>query len=59
MTHITAYLDAGSAGVIVQMIGGGVAALLVALKIYGRKLLVFLHLKKKDVPQAVAPLDKR
>ncbi len=48
MTNILAYLDPGSAGVILQMIGGGVAALAVAMKIYWRKISSILHFRSKD-----------
>lgn len=43
-----AYLDPGSAGLLLQMIGGGVAALLVALKLFWRRILRFLRLRPDD-----------
>lgn len=51
---ILAYLDAGSASAIVTMILGGVAGVGVALKLWWRKVLVFLHIRKpvEDEPQA-------
>lgn len=39
MNTTSAYLDPGSAGAIVQMIGGGLAALAVTVKLYGRRIL--------------------
>jgi hypothetical protein len=60
MMHTIAYLDPGSAGVVIQIIAGGVAALAVSLKMYGRRLLVFLHLKKADRnPEPVARHEDR
>jgi hypothetical protein len=44
MTNAMAYLDPGSAGVLVQMIVGGVAALLLTLKLSWRRILRALHL---------------
>jgi hypothetical protein len=44
MTRTWAYLDPGSAGVILQMIGGGLAAIVVTLKLYGRRILQRLHI---------------
>lgn len=53
---ILAYLDAGSASAIVTMILGGVAGVGVALKLWWRKVLVFLHIRKPEqAPQAQAP----
>lgn len=49
---ILAYLDAGSASAIVTMILGGVAGVGVALKLWWRKVLVFLHIRK---PEEAAP----
>lgn len=46
-THLIAYLDPGSSGVIIQMIGGGLAAFLVAAKLYGRRVLRALHLSRR------------
>jgi hypothetical protein len=39
-----AYLDPGSASIMLQMIGGGVAALAVTIKLFWRRILRFLHL---------------
>jgi hypothetical protein len=46
-----AYLDPGSAGVLLQMLGGGVAALAVAVKLFWRRILRFLHIRTDD-PEA-------
>jgi hypothetical protein len=51
MSRTLAYLDPGSAGVILQMIGGGAAALLVALKLYGRKMRRFILRNGTDGPE--------
>ncbi len=53
MTKIVAYLDPGSAGIILQMIGGGIAAVAVATKLFWRRILSFLHIRKDD-PEAEA-----
>jgi hypothetical protein len=45
-----AYLDPGSAGVILQMLGGGLAAAAVTLKLFWRRILRFLHIRR-DEPQ--------
>jgi hypothetical protein len=52
MTRTLAYLDPGSAGAVLQMIGGGAAALLVAVKLYGRKVRRFVLRQGTDEPQA-------
>jgi hypothetical protein len=55
MTSSTlAYLDPGSAAIILQMIGGGLAALAVTTKLFWRRILRFLHIKRDD-PQAASP----
>jgi hypothetical protein len=49
VTRLTfAYLDPGSSSMIVQMFLGGLAAVGVALKLYWRRLMRFLHLRKDD-----------
>jgi hypothetical protein len=50
MTHTFAYLDPGSASMIIQMIGGGVAAAAVAVKLFWRRILSFLHIRSDDPP---------
>jgi hypothetical protein len=42
------YLDPGSASLILQVIGGGVVAVGVALKLFWRRILVGLHLRHED-----------
>jgi hypothetical protein len=51
MTRTFAYLDPGSAGVLLQMLGGGVAALAVAIKLFWRRILVFLHIRTDDLEE--------
>ena len=48
MTAVLAYLDAGSASLFVQLVLGGFAALAVTAKLYWRRLLTFLHLRKPE-----------
>ena len=48
MTSTFAYLDPGSASMLLQLIGGGLAAAAVALKLFWRRILVFLHLRRDD-----------
>jgi hypothetical protein len=60
MTTALAYLDPGSAGILLQMLGGGVAALAVAIKLFWRRILTFLHLRAEDPEDdAAAPPDPR
>jgi hypothetical protein len=56
MTSTGAYLDPGSAGLIVQMIGGGLAALAVTIKLYGRRAMRRFHIGADD-PEVVAKRD--
>jgi hypothetical protein len=44
-----AYLDPGSASIMIQMIGGGLAAAAVTLKLFWRRILRVLHLRR-DAP---------
>lgn len=48
MRTVLAYLDAGSGSMIIQLLLGGVAALGVALKMYWRRFLKLLGIKKDD-----------
>ena len=57
MTSTFAYLDPGSASLLLQMIGGGVAALVVALKLFWRRILTFLHLRAPDPEPDASPPD--
>lgn len=51
-----AYLDPGSASIMIQMIGGGLAAAAVMLKLFWRRILRVLHLRR-DTPDV--PADNR
>ena len=48
MRTVLAYLDPGSGSMMLQVIAGGLAAAAVTLKVYWRRLLVFLHIRKPD-----------
>jgi hypothetical protein len=50
MSTPLAYLDPGSSSIIIQMIGGGVAALAVATKLFWRRILAFLRIRRDDPP---------
>jgi hypothetical protein len=52
---ILAYLDAGSGSLIVQLLVGGFAAVAVTAKLYWRRLLTFLHIRRDDEPQTSEP----
>ena len=43
---ILAYLDPGSGGLLLQLILGGTAAVGVAVKLYWRRLLAFLRIRR-------------
>ncbi len=47
-SQVLAYLDPGSGSMIVQLLAGGVAAAAVAGKLYWRRLLTVLHLRKPE-----------
>jgi hypothetical protein len=49
--HVLAYLDPGSGSMILQILAGGVAAVAVTAKLYWRRLLRFLRIRK-DEPEA-------
>jgi hypothetical protein len=51
-----AYIDPASGSMLLQIILGGVAAIAVALKMWWRRLLRFLHLRKPDDYAAAEPL---
>jgi hypothetical protein len=48
MDALLAYLDPGSGSMILQAILGGVAGILVALKMFGRRVFSFLTFWKRD-----------
>ena len=53
-----AYLDPGSGSMILQAILGGVAGLLVGLKMFGRRMFSFLTFWKRDDAAAAAAESK-
>ena len=55
MLSILAYLDAGSGSLIVQLLVGGFAAVAVTVKLYWRRLLRFLHIRRDEEPQPSEP----
>jgi hypothetical protein len=55
MTTLFAYLDPGSGSMMLQIIAGGLAAAAVTLKVYWRRLLVFLRIRKPLEEEAVTP----
>lgn len=60
MIHTFGYLDPGSASMIIQLIVGGAAAAAVALKLFWRRILSFLHIRSDDPPaEAASEPDKR
>ena len=52
-----AYLDAGSGSLIVQILAGGFAAIAVAAKLYWRRLLAFLRIRRPDEPKVPERAD--
>jgi hypothetical protein len=52
MSTLLAYLDPGSGSMILQILVGGVAAVAVTAKLYWRRLLRFLRIRKDDEEQA-------
>jgi hypothetical protein len=54
MEPVHAYLDAGSASLLVQMLLGGFAAIAVAAKLYWGRLMRFLRIRKPEDDAAVA-----
>lgn len=56
MSSLFAYLDAGTGSQIAAMVAAGFAGLVVTLKFYWHRLLVFLRIRK---PDAEAPRSKR
>jgi hypothetical protein len=51
--QVFAYLDPGSGSLIAQLLVGGVAALGVSLKLYWRRMLSFLRIRRDDEEPAV------
>lgn len=52
---ILAYLDAGSGSLIVQLLVGGFAAVAVTAKLYWRRALLFLRIRRDDEPETAEP----
>jgi hypothetical protein len=52
---VMAYLDPGSAGALIQILGGGIAALAVTLKLFWRRILHILHIRRQDDPTSAPP----
>jgi hypothetical protein len=48
MTTLLAYLDPGSGSMILQILAGGLAAVAVTAKLYWRRLMRFLRIRKDD-----------
>lgn len=48
MGHLVSYLDPGSGSMILQAIAGGTAAVAVTGKLYWRRLLKFLRIRKAE-----------
>ena len=52
MLDLIAYLDVGSGSMILQLIAGGTAAVAVTAKLYWRRMLTFLRIRKEDGDEA-------
>jgi hypothetical protein len=52
-----AYLDPGSGSMILQMLLGGIAAVAVSIKMFGKKIFKTLAFWKKDEPEKTAPVS--
>jgi hypothetical protein len=50
-----AYLDAGSGSMILQIILGGFAAFAVSMKLYWRRIMTFLRIRRPESDQEVEP----
>jgi hypothetical protein len=51
-THAMAYLDPGNAGLLLQMVVGGVAALGLTVKLFWRRILRALRIGRASRPDA-------
>jgi hypothetical protein len=58
MDALMAYLDPGSGSMILQAVLGGVAGVVVALKMFGRRVFSFLTFWKRDDAAAPAAESK-
>lgn len=50
MQHNLAYLDAGSASMVLQMVAGALAAAAVTLKLFWRRILRLLRIRRDEPP---------
>jgi hypothetical protein len=57
MKNVLAYLDAGSGSLILQLLAGGFAALAVTAKLWWRRLLNLLRIRRDDDQPAVSSTD--
>ena len=57
MTSMFAYLDPGSASMILQMLVGGLAAVAVSLKLFWRRILKFLRIRREE-PEPAEPKSR-
>jgi hypothetical protein len=48
VTSILAYLDPGSGSAILQVLAGGLAAVGVTMKLFWRRILISLHIRKEE-----------
>ena len=55
MRTLFAYLDPGSGSMMLQVLAGGIAAAAVTLKVYWRRMLVFLRIRKPLEEEAATP----
>ncbi len=56
MEVVFAYLDPGTGSVILQALLGGVAGLILTMKLFGRRFLSFFRIgRKSDTPSEAAP----
>jgi hypothetical protein len=54
---VIAYLDPGTGSMLVQLLVGGVAAAGVAAKLYWRRLLTVLRIRKDDPEPELSPAE--
>ena len=57
MRLVLAYLDPASSSAILQMLAGGVAAFAITVKLYWRRIMRFLHLRRDPEERASADRD--
>lgn len=59
MSTNLAYLDPGSSGMMLQMVGGMLAAVAVTLKLFWRHILEMLHIRARHEPVQTAEAHER